>query len=96
MQRYLLALLFFTVPTSVSAQADLSGLQDESIEWLQDYIRVNTINPPGNEIAGAQFLAGIFEAEGVDYEIAESAPGRGNIWNGGHRGLTGSAAFTTN
>lgn len=48
--------------------------------WLQDYIRVNTVNPPGNEIAGARFFAEIFEAEGIEYEIAESAPGRGNVW----------------
>lgn len=62
------------------APLDLPKLQDEAVEWLQQYIRVNTINPPGNEIAGAEFLAGIFEAEGIEYEIAESAPGRGNIW----------------
>lgn len=58
----------------------LSDLQNEAVEWLQEYIRINTINPPGNEIAGAEFLAGIFKAEGIEYEIAESAPGRGNIW----------------
>ncbi len=59
---------------------DLNTLQDQALQWLQQYIRVNTINPPGNEIAGAEFLAGIFEAEGIQYEIAESASGRGNIW----------------
>ncbi|GJM27475.1 MAG: peptidase M20 [Cyclobacteriaceae bacterium] len=50
------------------------------MHWIQEYIRVNTINPPGNEIAGAEFLAGIFDEEGIEYEMAESAPGRGNIW----------------
>ena len=69
------------VPASpVSAQIDLASLQDESVQWVQEYIRLNTINPPGNEILGARFFAEIFEAEGIEYEIAESAPGRGNIW----------------
>lgn len=71
------------VPATTQAQVpdtEIARLQDEAIEWLQQYLRVNTINPPGNETAGAEFLAGVFEAEGIAYEIAESAPGRGNIW----------------
>jgi len=63
-----------------SAQTNLASLQDEAVAWLQSYIRINTVNPPGNEIAGARFLAGILEKEGIKYEIAESAPGRGNLW----------------
>jgi len=55
-------------------------LQGEAVAWLQAYLRVNTINPPGNEIAGAQFLAAILKQEGIPFEVAESAPGRGNIW----------------
>ena len=68
------------LPAPVSAQVDLAALQDEAVDWLQEYIRINTINPPGNETAGAEFFAGIFDAEGIEYEMAESAPGRGNIW----------------
>ena len=74
------ALVAALVPVAVSAQVDLAALQDEAVQWLQDYISINTINPPGNEIRGARFFAGIFDAEGIAYEIAESAPGRGNIW----------------
>jgi acetylornithine deacetylase/succinyl-diaminopimelate desuccinylase-like protein len=72
----------FSYPVHLAAQTtvDLATLQDEAIHWLQEYIGVNTINPPGNEIAGARYIAGIFEAEGIEYEIAESEPGRGNIW----------------
>ena len=68
------------LPAPASAQVDLAALQDEAVDWLQEYIRINTINPPGNETAGAEFFAGIFDAEGIEYEMAESAPGRGNIW----------------
>ncbi|NNF27076.1 MAG: M20/M25/M40 family metallo-hydrolase [Gemmatimonadetes bacterium] len=68
------------LPVETEAQVNLAALQDEAVEWLQEYIRINTINPPGNETAGAEFFAAIFDAEGIEYEMAESAPGRGNIW----------------
>ena len=55
-------------------------LEDEAVGWLQNYIQIDTINPPGNEYRAVDFLAEIFEAEGIKYQTAESAPGRGNIW----------------
>jgi len=67
-------------PLDLSAQLDLAALQDEALAWLQEYLRIDTVNPPGNEIRGAEFFAAIFDAEGIDYEVVESAPGRGNIW----------------
>ena len=55
-------------------------LEDEAVGWLQNYIQIDTINPPGNEYRAVDFLAEIFEDEGIEYQTAESAPGRGNIW----------------
>ena len=52
------------------------SLEDEAVSWLQQYIQIDTINPPGNETRAVDFLAAIFEAEGIAYETAESAPGR--------------------
>jgi acetylornithine deacetylase/succinyl-diaminopimelate desuccinylase-like protein len=79
--RLLVCLAASISAASAGAQeVDLSGLQDEAVRWLQEYLRLDTQNPPGNEILGAEFFAEIFEAEGIPYEIAESAPGRGNIW----------------
>jgi acetylornithine deacetylase/succinyl-diaminopimelate desuccinylase-like protein len=68
-----------TSPARAQQTVDLARLQDEAIQWLQNYIRVNTINPPGNEIEGARFLGSILDAEGIGYEVIESSPGRGNI-----------------
>jgi acetylornithine deacetylase/succinyl-diaminopimelate desuccinylase-like protein len=65
---------------TASAQVRAGALQDEAVAWLQAYIRVDTINPPGNEVAGVQFFKAILDAEGIPYETVESAPGRGNIW----------------
>jgi len=63
-----------------SARADSERYADEAAERLSEYIQVDTENPPGNEIRGAEYFAEIFDAHGIRYEIAESAPGRGNIW----------------
>ena len=59
---------------------DRSQIQLSAVTRVQEYLRVNTINPPGNESRGVEFFRRIFESEGIPYETAESAPGRGNIW----------------
>jgi len=56
------------------------SIEDESVVWLQELIQIDTINPPGNESRAVDFYAAIFDAEGIEYETAESVPGRGNIW----------------
>ncbi|HVO95720.1 MAG TPA: M20/M25/M40 family metallo-hydrolase [Terriglobales bacterium] len=47
---------------------------------LSRYIQVDTTNPPGNEIKAARFLKAIFDRDGIEVRIIESAPGRGNIF----------------
>ena len=80
MCRSVILLLGLLAATPASAQVAPTALQDEAVTWLRAYLRVDTINPPGNEAAGVQFFKTIFDAEGIPYETAESAPGRGNIW----------------
>lgn len=55
----------------------LVQLETEATNWLQGLIRINTINPPGNEIAAAKYLADILNKEGIQSETFESSPGRG-------------------
>ena len=79
--RGLIVLIVSVITTApVMSQESVELLQEQAVEWLQEYIQINTVNPPGNEIAGALFFAAVFEAEGIQYEMVESAPGRGNIW----------------
>ena len=71
----------FALIALIWGSASLSQtLEDEAVNWLQNFIRVDTINPPGNESRAVDFYAEIFEAEGIEFETAESAEGRGNIW----------------
>jgi acetylornithine deacetylase/succinyl-diaminopimelate desuccinylase-like protein len=62
---------------SSAPSADVAKLQGEAIVWLQDLIRINTSNPPGNEIAAAKYIADVLKKEGIPSEIFESTPGRG-------------------
>ncbi len=64
-------------PQPAAPSADVSKIQGEAIIWLQDLIRINTTNPPGNEIVAARYIADILKREGIPSEIFESAPGRG-------------------
>jgi len=50
------------------------------IELLRRYVRIDTSNPPGNEIAGARFLASLLDRGGIHAEIIESAPGRASVY----------------
>jgi acetylornithine deacetylase/succinyl-diaminopimelate desuccinylase-like protein len=50
------------------------------VTLLQEYVRIDTSNPPGNELPGATFLAGILEKNGVHAEIIESAPRRASVY----------------
>lgn len=69
-------------PVRLPAQApiDTTRLEDEAVRRTQEYLRINTTNPPGNEDRTMQFFARIFQQEGIPFDTASSAPGRGNIW----------------
>jgi acetylornithine deacetylase/succinyl-diaminopimelate desuccinylase-like protein len=54
-------------------------IKDEVTTLLRDLIRIDTTNPPGNEVAAAEYLAGVLEKEGFKCELLESKPGRGNV-----------------
>ena len=41
---------------------------------------MRTVNPPGNETAGARWLQQVLAREGIAAEIFESSPGRGNLY----------------
>ena len=58
---------------------DEQAIQAETVQFLQGLLRLNTTNPPGNEIIAVQYIADILKREGIDSTILESAPGRGNL-----------------
>ena len=52
----------------------------QEVDLLSEYIRIDTSNPPGRELAGARWLAAQLERGGVKGEIIESAPGRASVY----------------
>ena len=78
-----ITVFIFLSPRSTGAgSGDFSwrGLEDDAVMVLSRYIQVDTTNPPGNETKAAQFLKEIFDREGIEARIIESAPGRGNLF----------------
>jgi acetylornithine deacetylase/succinyl-diaminopimelate desuccinylase-like protein len=77
----LLAIFVFT-SHSASAQSSINwdAAQKEAVELLVQYLKIDTTNPPGNEIKAANFFAEICKREGIEYKVFEPFPGRGTLW----------------
>lgn len=54
-------------------------IKDEAVKMLTDLIRINTVNPPGNELEAARYVKEILDREGIENSIHEAAPGRANL-----------------
>ena len=63
----------------ISMGVDWEKIKEEAVQILSDYIKVDTTNPPGKEMAGARYLQGLLEKEGFSATVLESQPERGNL-----------------
>jgi len=69
-----------TAPTIAAAQEpDWGAARQETLEHLQAMIRMNTVNPPGNELPVARYLDSTLKAAGIETHLFEPAPGRGAL-----------------
>ena len=62
---------------------DWPALEREGVTILRDYLRVNSTNPPGNELEAARFLRDFLAKQGIEAQIldtAELGPGRANLY----------------
>ena len=55
------------------------NLRDEASELLQQLIRLDTVNPPGNETAAAELLRDYLAESGVESELYAKVPERANL-----------------
>jgi acetylornithine deacetylase/succinyl-diaminopimelate desuccinylase-like protein len=75
--------LFPSLLRGQTRSIDWDSLARESQTVLASYLRVNTTNPPGNEILGARFLKAILDREGIEAQIldtTEIGPNRANLY----------------
>ena len=63
--------------------SQVDAARDDIVRLEQDLVRIPSVNtgfmPTGNETAVCEYISDWLSAEGVESEIIESAPGRGNI-----------------
>lgn len=69
-----------SLPSSKISADHLQQYSDLAIKWMQEYLRVDTTNPPGNEMKAVAFYKKILDAEGIENRTFEFAPGRGDLW----------------
>jgi acetylornithine deacetylase/succinyl-diaminopimelate desuccinylase-like protein len=55
------------------------SLRDEAVNVLTELIRLDTVNPPGNETRAAELLRGYLEEAGVECELYARVPERANL-----------------
>ena len=68
------------MPSSRISSERLRQYSDLAESWMQQYLRVDTTNPPGNEMRGVEFFKKILDEEGIENRAFEILPGRGDLW----------------
>ena len=88
----LIAPLFVVLPAMLDAQprppeprqpVDWPAIEREGVALLREYLRLNTANPPGNELEAALFLRDFLAKQGIEAQIldtAELGAGRANLY----------------
>src|SRR6185503_11679920 len=86
--RRLSTLVALVCPLAVSSAQgtpiNWDALTSETVGLLAEYIKLNTTNPPGNELTTARFLKRILDREGIEARILDTAElqpaGRANLY----------------
>ena len=55
------------------------SIQQEGLLHFQNLLRINTTNPPGNEIEAIKYIASVLDREKISYEIFEPQKGRASL-----------------
>ena len=87
---YFLCLVIFSVALHAQQSAPSFASQnipaermnkyaDLAVQWEQEYLRIDTTNPPGNESRTAAFFKKIFDQEGIENRVFDYAPNRSNL-----------------
>jgi len=72
------------MPDLPTLLASVDAARDEIVMLLQDLVRLPTVNrgsrpDTGNELLACDLLRSKLDPAGIEYEVHESAPGRGNL-----------------
>jgi acetylornithine deacetylase/succinyl-diaminopimelate desuccinylase-like protein len=68
------------LPSSRISAEHQQQYSDLAVTWMQEYLRIDTTNPPGNEMKTVAFYKKVLDQEGIENRAFEYAPGRGDLW----------------
>ena len=72
--------LLLVVPRCPAAEIDWTKVRNEAVQLLQELIRIDTTNPPGNERVAALHLQKLLASDGIETRVLDVAPGRANLY----------------
>lgn len=67
--------VFVLVCLQTFAWVQAQTVEEQAVGYLQQYLRINTSNPPGHTVEAVRFLKGILNKEGIPTEVYEAVPG---------------------
>ncbi|MDQ6829001.1 MAG: M20/M25/M40 family metallo-hydrolase, partial [Gemmatimonadota bacterium] len=77
---YGFAVTALALAASLRAQEpDWNVVQQQSVQHLQQLIKLNTSNPPGNEMLVGKYLDSVLTAAGIETHLFTPAPGRASF-----------------
>lgn len=76
----LVVIMLVAVAPCRAAEIDWAKVRGEAVQLLQELIRIDTTNPPGNERAAALHLQKLLESDGIETRVLDVAPGRANLY----------------
>jgi acetylornithine deacetylase/succinyl-diaminopimelate desuccinylase-like protein len=80
MNRQSFACVAAVAAAAICVTAALAQAPDSTTALLQQYVRIDTSNPPGDTRKAADFLAALFEREGIPVTRYESEPGKAIVF----------------
>ncbi len=75
----LLGLTFCLAAGAPARGEDWQAARDRAAQLLSGMIRIESVNPPGGETPAARLLADALTGRGIENQVLEGAPGRGNV-----------------
>jgi acetylornithine deacetylase/succinyl-diaminopimelate desuccinylase-like protein len=76
---FAVSVLMLSVLSHAQTAPDFVSAQAEAVKFLGELVKIDTSNPPGNEMRAAEYIKGVLAAQGITAQVFESAPGRGNV-----------------
>ena len=69
-----------SLPSARIAAERIKQYSALAVDWEREYLRIDTTNPPGNEVRSAAFFKKIFDQEQIENRVFDYAPGRSDLW----------------